>query len=831
MESSFTNLKCVRVEIPYHFVRNSIVRLESEEKFTEDVLKCPFNDEEVHVTVNKNDYYLSLSFDKFFLKFGEAESKFILNTVGRNASDKHLPGEILCTKLQSTDVKNTGTGFEELQKHLMDENLLDARNETDKRKRGRPRKMMVKILPRERIKKVKPLSNSANKVDASEKQDILGDSAHYKSYDQKAHSDCVLDGKRYSLRGKKLNAKIMELEKRDANFIENGSDDENLMIDESTEGKTDLHKNTACNRNQSYTDNIQKQVNAILYGHNAQQVREKHEFACKICCEKFSDLKMMECHLFKIHSNSEDLEKSVKELRELKHSSHFCGDALSEASVLKEPIDSKHEDKDQTFSCSKCEYKSRILGSLKVHIRDMHVEPGIKRAFCHLCSASFRSHGSLKQHIDLNHHGNKYVACEICKKQFYNKSQLRRHQRSHGVDAGKKVFCSVCKKGFLFEFNLKRHMKAIHGPQSECFHCSYCGKGYSQKTAMISHVQLIHFNLLPYSCKECKENFPRANLLKEHMATVHLQPDFEFSALPRNSVYDRTDEDKFFCSYCSEGFLHKVRLIEHMHTDHADAFPYKCDKCRQGFLERSFLTTHTLKAHGTLLDEESLASYPGSGGEILQIITTKSGAPSRVAQNLVCEEVEDESGSCQGDAEYPSAEHMEVTNIHVPEQSAVLLEVAQGEGTTQYVIDTSDLKGEHPESLMQNIANLLVAAEPKVGTTQEISFVLSNQDSSEPVDSSYVDTQEHAMEKEPTCSQTEENMILEASNQAKSCGGVVDQSQQVISTENQAELLHFGLGDVIEMNDSDSANGKSYYRIINVIENTDQVEQQVDTSN
>ena len=192
-----------------------------------------------------------------------------------------------------------------------------------------------------------------------------------------------------------------------------------------------------------------------------------------------------------------------------------------------------------------------------------------------------------------------------------------------------RITCNICNKEFLFKHNLKRHNETLHSVQLENWHCSYCGKGFNTKYGMIAHVKLQHFSLLPYVCQDCNAGFMKFKLLFEHLSTVHSQNIVNVKNPARHTVYNKQDNEKFYCSYCSKEFLHKVRLIEHMHSDHADDFPCKCETCNQGFLKKSFLVIHALKAHATILDLNDADDQRKGTGDIMQVISTRSVMPSK----------------------------------------------------------------------------------------------------------------------------------------------------------------------------------------------------------
>ncbi|XP_060599357.1 fez family zinc finger protein 1-like [Ruditapes philippinarum] len=212
-----------------------------------------------------------------------------------------------------------------------------------------------------------------------------------------------------------------------------------------------------CKENRSYSKKLKEQVQEILskgvVSEIIKQTRGKI-VECKMCGKKLYGYINTYKHVLKVHRKTAAQDEYLKEISRLMECScSFCGETFIDSSSMNNHKETAHKDLDSP--CPLCDYKSCNLSNLRMHVRNMHVDIG-KKAFCHLCTASFRSNGSLRQHTDLNHYGNKYVRCETCKKQFYNKSQLRRHMKAHGSNLAKKFTCTTCGKCFNFEYNLKK---------------------------------------------------------------------------------------------------------------------------------------------------------------------------------------------------------------------------------------------------------------------------------------------------------------------------------------------------------------------------------------
>lgn len=667
MSDEMSILSEVEIHFPLSMLKEALHHLENnEETVFKSTCFLPTLQQGTKFIASKSDNHLRILVGRLCFFYRNGTHECILNPLGSENHGSGAEKEMLtCYSNDNFDIGtnaclNTKVNSVVHNLHSREIHTKEIHtNETiqpAKRKRGRPRKSESQ----------KKMEESPNKTNSPVQEECAAEMERIADSERADQSDANVS-RRYGLRGKKLNLRMMAVEKgsewseEEDDQQDNSDGDEDFSPGQEHDSDYDIGKKSNTqktvrkrikdhfgdskeNVDQNHSQKrIKDEVNAILNESNCallSNMQKNTEVSCKICDKVFGNSSKLFSHVEKQHSSCEDVTQYLKQLNDLKMIvCDVCSEIFDDLINLQKHLMDKHQVKID-LKCPRCDFVAKNLPSLKIHVRNMHLEVGVKKAFCHLCPASFRSHGSLKQHIDLNHLGNKHVECETCHKKFYNRSQLRRHSRIHGSDSSKRFLCKVCNKSFLFEYNLKRHLKAVHQTQTESFHCSYCGKGFSQKTPMISHVQLVHFNLFPYSCKLCKCSFPRASMLKEHMMCIHEQPNYEVPVLPKNSLYDKTDDDKFYCSYCSSGFVHKIRLIEHMHRDHADAFPYKCDLCVQGFLEKSFLVHHSLRVHGNLFPNDE-AEKSKDAGQIMQVITTRSGCPSKIMQTVEVQNSED----------------------------------------------------------------------------------------------------------------------------------------------------------------------------------------------
>jgi len=179
------------------------------------------------------------------------------------------------------------------------------------------------------------------------------------------------------------------------------------------------------------------------------------------------------------------------------------------------------------------------------------VLPAVNVYYCSICNNLFSSLEMLEEHIKEVHkieddpllpvalqeeiyaHGqqqNESCVCNICDREFENKTQLSHHnQFTHNVrkksdkeklDIVTIIKCNACGKEFFDQESLREHVKMFGAGGTTCVtngkplhYCEYCGKCFAARGEKRKHV---NNHTRPFKCDICGNSFSRKLALREH---------------------------------------------------------------------------------------------------------------------------------------------------------------------------------------------------------------------------------------------------------------------------------------------------------------------------
>ena len=189
----------------------------------------------------------------------------------------------------------------------------------------------------------------------------------------------------------------------------------------------------------------------------------------------------------------------------------------------------KHQTERKVHTCNICNKNYQTAGSLSSHKKFAHHSDSNKtRKLCEICSKSFSTLTSYKEHLTLHSEDrDKFqLKCPECGKWLKNKRCLKSHLMLHtNVD----MRCDICDYVTKKESLLKNHMMTKHS-DVKTFICDHpdCGKSFKVKRALSIHNLRI---------TEVKPQLKSANSVKESLQVpqiiIHIGRTFTLKSCKR----------------------------------------------------------------------------------------------------------------------------------------------------------------------------------------------------------------------------------------------------------------------------------------------------------
>jgi len=134
-----------------------------------------------------------------------------------------------------------------------------------------------------------------------------------------------------------------------------------------------------------------------------------------------------------------------------------CGKRLSASAMA---LHKKSHSKDRPYKCENCEKRYKLRAHLQRHVQLCYNKP--MKYKCRYCEARFRTFSpELVRHERTEHLNIKPAQCPICKHNWTDTRNMRRHLRMHTQEKPHK--CSICNKAFTRRDNRDTHEANIHG--------------------------------------------------------------------------------------------------------------------------------------------------------------------------------------------------------------------------------------------------------------------------------------------------------------------------------------------------------------------------------
>ena len=174
-----------------------------------------------------------------------------------------------------------------------------------------------------------------------------------------------------------------------------------------------------------------------------------------------------------------------------------------------------------------CNICGQHIGSEKLferHVKN-HADDNSKSSstiLCDVCGLIFDSESSLRYHLYTGHKIaiKPLLQCEFCDRQFYHKTQWRRHEEVHTLERARNHQCVECNQMFTTKANLKSHMRHRHS-FDKMRRCPLCKQGLDSLMRLKHHIKRNHKVGAISKCSKCDGKFTTVNERDRHRRCMH----------------------------------------------------------------------------------------------------------------------------------------------------------------------------------------------------------------------------------------------------------------------------------------------------------------------
>src|SRR3972149_2321951 len=183
-----------------------------------------------------------------------------------------------------------------------------------------------------------------------------------------------------------------------------------------------------------------------------------------------------------------------------------------------------------------------------------------EKCICEVCKKSYSCKKNLKRHLWQVHDigEKKWFSCTDCEYKCKNNSDMKDHLwQVHDIGEGKWFDCTECKYKCKDNSNLKKHLWQVHDiGEGKWFNCPECDYKSKSNSNIKKHLWQVH-NIGEgkwFNCTDCVSKFKSNSSLKVHLSNVHDIGDLTCNYCHKNvfRLNDYTDKNTGKVKICRE---------------------------------------------------------------------------------------------------------------------------------------------------------------------------------------------------------------------------------------------------------------------------------------